>query len=128
MTIIRLPFGLLAAVAIIVAFLFVSSSKADETYQPPTASLPGTSVMIGRPPIGTVLDNFGCAQLTPSRYQCYAGMLAGQQFSNRQEALMTYRIAMNPGFIAPKNASEFANGGSVGSRGFENMNQTSPGQ
>lgn len=120
---------IVAVITIVISLAFFGSfSKADETYQPPSASLPGTSVMIGKPPAGVTLDNFGCAQLTPVYYQCYAGMLAGQRFTSRQEALMVYRIAMNPGSVAPQGAPEFDNGGSNGSRGFENMNQASPEQ
>ena len=106
-------------IAMFMIILFTSPATADETYQGPQASLPGVSVVIGKIPSGVKLDEFGCAQLTPALYKCYAGMLAGQQFTTRQEALMTFRMVMNPTSFLSKNAPEFANGGANGSRGFE---------
>lgn len=82
---------------LILSILFIKSlANSAELKEGEYIVGPGTSVMIGRPPAGVKLNSMGCAQLAPAVYKCYAGMLAGQQFTSKQELIIAWRFIMNP--------------------------------
>ena len=88
--------AIIAAIVIIFSLAFSTLSKAQGLREGEYIVGPGTSVMVGAPPPGTVLDDIGCVYLSAAVYKCYAGMLAGQQFTSRQELMFAWRMMMNP--------------------------------
>lgn len=97
---------------LVISFVMLSistgSAETKELKNGEYVLAPGTDVMIGRPPKGTKLDELGCFLSNKTNYRCYAGMLAGQQFTSKEEAIAAWRIIMNPGSATSQNAKSEA--------------------